>query len=244
MRSLCAFVPLLWCTHFVEIRSFEFQIATTKVEHLGSVTLPCKFYYNIVPGNAVNIKWSFEHNPHKDDGHDIYKRTDGVVEVADGYATRVSVNAKDITVADLELRNLTKADGGYYKCKVYDALRYWVDIYRLEIVDAYTEDPNVGLIYVEGHKRFRCTWRGFMKHPKLWWYDSEGKLIRPAKTNLDIYVEHNRTAVSSVLNLNIQVNRHYFCRVSEGDTVKTARVVLSDGSVVRIHNVTFEKPAR
>ncbi|ABG25667.1 ORF100 [Ranid herpesvirus 2] len=226
---------VLWCVAFAHTVGCTTPVFRTQL--YGSVILRCTFPF-LLKDTSAEVVWEIEREGARTLA---YKKVRGQQEeVWPPYTGRVRF-VGTWQHLNIEISNVTSADEGVYFCRCLNTKGHGDKQVRLEITGVNAGDPMIGLIYVGGYKRLQCTWTGDLRDTKMWWYDANGRLINVVKSTQRVAkVERGLTMVSSVLDLEINVNHHYFCRTSEGKFKKVTRGVLSDGSPVKIHDVEFE----
>ncbi|XP_063297883.1 butyrophilin-like protein 8 [Pelobates fuscus] len=198
----------------------------------GSVTLPCTFHFVSGPedlfvscahrsssnGNAKVVhSYKYGQDNLKDQDIQFRGRTEMSPDLARG-------------TLKLTLNDVGFADEGFYTCAAANKKGSGNMLFRISIDRLHAEDPLVVTLVSNGKTQLRCSSTGLFKEPRVEWQDGNGEdLTKNAKLTKKNELPDGNLLVESVLDIDVQPNVHYFCRVKEGRLNRSARAVLSDG---------------
>ncbi|XP_040195163.1 butyrophilin-like protein 3 isoform X1 [Rana temporaria] len=220
-------VTIVMCTLLLPVSCLD---ETEVVASLyGTVTLRCWFPF-IQGREGLSVVW--EKND-KDGRRSIaHKFIDGQDNLRDqdiNYTGRTELSGDfSYGTVDLTLREVTFNDEGTYYCRAANRRGHWDKKVDLTIGNLNAEESTVTVIHIDGKKRLKCIAIGVFRNPWVKWYDEKGFHLSEHGTRNITDIRNGRKMVESVLNLDVETNKSYFCLLREGRLKRTARAVLSD----------------
>ncbi|CAI9602947.1 unnamed protein product, partial [Staurois parvus] len=194
----------------------------------GTVILRCSFPF-IRGLEGLVVVWE-KTGPDKR-GFIAHKYKDGRDNVKDQdlrYTGRTALS-EDVSkgTLDLTLREVTFSDEGTYYCRAANKRRHGDQKVELTIGNLNAADSTVTVIHIDGKKRLKCMDIGVFRNPWVKWYDEQKTDLSQHGTRNVTDISNGRKKVESVLNMDVETNKHYFCVVKEGRLKRTARAVIS-----------------
>ncbi|KAM9320423.1 uncharacterized protein PAF06_004945, partial [Gastrophryne carolinensis] len=107
---------------------------------------------------------------------------------------------------------------------------------QLNIDRLNAEDPKVSYIHTPAGKRLKCEGNGVFQNPWVRWYLNSTDLSVYGSRNIT-HLPNGMKRVESVLDHDVEQNRHYICQIREGKLKRSVRAVISDGE----HSVSVPK---
>ncbi|XP_077335675.1 V-set domain containing T-cell activation inhibitor 1-like [Lithobates pipiens] len=226
-------VMLIIYIHFLPVTSLD---KTEVVACLyGTVTLRCTFPF-IRGREGLSVVWEKTDQ----DGRRLiaHKFTEGQDNLKDqdlSYTERTELSG-DFSQGkvDLTLREVTFNDEGTYYCRAANKKGHGDKKVDLTIDKLNAAESTVTIIHDHGKQRLKCIDIGVFRNPWVKWYDEQLKDLSEYGTRKISDVSNGQKMVESVLNLDVETNKHYFCQVKEGRLKRTARAVISDGKPVTV----------
>ncbi|CAH2218663.1 butyrophilin 9 [Pelobates cultripes] len=210
------------------------DIAVGVNTHLyGSVTLPCTF--NFVSGLEdlfVSCTHSSSSNRKNDKLVHCYKNGQDNLKDQDIQFRGRTEMSPDLARGTLKLtlNDVGFADEGFYTCAAANKKGRGEMVFRISIDRLHADDPLVVSRVSNGKTQLQCSSSGLFKEPRVEWQDGNGEdLTKNAKLPTVTKLSDGNLLVESVLDIDVQTNVHYFCRVMEGRLNRSTRAVLSDG---------------
>ncbi|XP_075449054.1 butyrophilin-like protein 1 isoform X3 [Ascaphus truei] len=135
---------------------------------------------------------------------------------------------------DLRLTNVTFSEEGIYYCRAANLRDRGEQPIRLSIDRLSAGDIGVTAVSINGKRRLKCIITGVFRDPQVMWYNRE-------KEDLSSFASLNVTdlgdgtqQVESVLDYDVEMNKHYFCDVQEGRLRRSVRAVMADQTPVTL----------
>ncbi|XP_040190144.1 myelin-oligodendrocyte glycoprotein-like [Rana temporaria] len=203
-----------------------------------NVTLPCWFSF-IQGSEGLKVVW--EKNDKDGRGsiaHMFMNNQDNLTEQDIRYTERTELSGDFAQgTVNLTLREVTFNDEGTYFCRAANRKDHGDKKVELTINKLNAEESTVTIIHIDGKKRLKCIDIGVFRDPWIKWYDEESTDLSDYGTRNITDIGNGRKMVTSVLNLDVERNKPYFCVVKEGRLKRTARAVLSDGKPVIVTEI-------
>lgn len=201
----------------------------------ANVTLRCSFPF-IRGQEGLTVVWEKNYQ----DGrrliaHKFTEGRDNLKEQDISYTERTKLS-EDFSHGrvDLTLQEVTFNDEGTYYCRAANRKGHGDKKVDLTIDNLDAEESTCTSIHIDGKKCLKCIDIGVFRNPWVRWYDEQGTDLSEHGTRKITDIGNGRKMVASVLNLDVEANKPYFCLVKEGRLKRTARAVISDGKTVSI----------
>ncbi|XP_073473644.1 V-set domain-containing T-cell activation inhibitor 1-like [Aquarana catesbeiana] len=220
------------CIDFLPVTSLDETKVVTSL--YGTVTLPCWFPF-IHGTKDLTVVW--EKND-KDGRFIAHKFIDGQDILKDqdlNYTGRTELSG-DFSqgMVDLTLREVTFNDEGTYYCRAANKKGSGDKKVELTIDNLNAAESTVTIIHIDGKKRLKCIDIGVFRNPWVKWYDEQLTDLSEHGTRNITDISNGQKRVESVLNLDVETSKPYFCLVKEGRLKRTSRAVISDGKPVTV----------
>ncbi|XP_077335494.1 V-set domain containing T-cell activation inhibitor 1-like [Lithobates pipiens] len=201
----------------------------------ATVTLRCTFPF-IRGREGLSVVWE----KNERDGRRLiaHKFIDGRDNLKDqdlSYTGRTELS-EDFSygTADLTLREVTFNDEGTYYCRAANGKGHGDKKVDLTIGNLNAAESTVTVIHIDGKRRLKCIDIGVFRNPWVRWYNEHGADLSEHGTRTITDIGNGRKMVESVLNLDVETGKPYFCLVQEGRLKRTARAVISDGKTISV----------
>ncbi|XP_077335674.1 butyrophilin subfamily 2 member A2-like isoform X2 [Lithobates pipiens] len=204
----------------------------------GTVTLRCWFPF-IHGSEGLSVVWEkIDQDGRGLIAHKFKNDQDNHKEKDIRYTGRTELS-KDFSqgTVDLTIQEVTFHDEGTYYCRAANRRDHGDKEVELTIDKLNAEDPEVTAIHIDGKKRLKCIDIGVFRNPWVRWYNEHGTDLSEHGTRMITDISNGRKMVESVLNLDVEKNKPYFCLVKEGRLKRTVRAVISDGETVIITDI-------
>ncbi|XP_073473639.1 CD276 antigen-like [Aquarana catesbeiana] len=201
----------------------------------ANVTLRCSFPF-IRGQEGLSVVWEKnDKDGRRMIAHMFTEGRDNLKEQDMSYTgrTKLSEDFSHGTV-DLILREVTFNDEGTYYCRAANGKGHGDKKVDLTIGNLNAAESTCTSIHIDGKKRLKCINIGVFRNPWVRWYDEQLTDLSEHGTRKITDISNGRKMVESVLNLDVEANKPYFCLVKEGRLKRTARAVLSDGKTVSV----------
>ncbi|XP_073473646.1 V-set domain containing T-cell activation inhibitor 1-like isoform X2 [Aquarana catesbeiana] len=203
-----------------------------------TVTLRCWFPF-ISESKGLSVVWEkIDQNGKLLIAHVFRNDQDNHTEQDQRYTGRTELS-KDFSqgTVDLTMREVSFHDEGTYYCRAANRRGHGDKMVELTIDKLNAEEPKVTAIHIDGKKHLKCIDNGVFRNPWVRWYNEQGTDLSEYGTRKITDINNGRKMVESVLNLDVEKNKPYFCLVKEGRLKRTARAVLSDGETVIVTEI-------
>ncbi|XP_068127103.1 V-set domain containing T-cell activation inhibitor 1-like [Hyperolius riggenbachi] len=224
---------LLFCANIQDVvASDEVRVTATLY---STLRLPCSFLF-IIGEEGLSAAWELVDK----DGRRllVHKFTKGQDDFTnqDLQFTERTELSKQFSEGnlDLTLREVTYNDEGRYFCRATNNKGHGDKEVELSINELNANDAMVTVTHVEGKKHLKCIETGMFRNPWVRWFDDQGKDLSELGTRKITEVKDGKKKVESVLDYDVEINKHYFCQIREGRLRRTARAVISAGDPVSV----------
>ncbi|KAM5126927.1 butyrophilin-like protein 10 [Mantella aurantiaca] len=204
----------------------------------GTVTLRCSFPF-IKGSEGLIVVWEKKDKDGR--GMIAHKFSDGDDNLRNqdlNYVERTELsNEFSQGTVDLTLHGVTFNDEGTYFCRAVNIGGHGDKEVELTINDLNAADSMVTVVHIDGKKRLKCFDSGVFRNPWVKWYDAKGKALSEQWTRNITDIGGGKKMVESMLDMDVETNKQYFCLVQEGRLKRKARAVISDGKPVTVTKI-------
>ncbi|MEE6518712.1 hypothetical protein FKM82_029871 [Ascaphus truei] len=95
-------------------------------------------------------------------------------------------------------------------------------------------DIGVTAVSINGKRRLKCIITGVFRDPQVMWYNREMEDLSSFASLNVTDLGDGTQQVESVLDYDVEMNKHYFCRIQEGRLRRSVRAVMADQTPVTL----------